>query len=111
MAIESSDWYIENVHTKNINLLNKGEFSIGRREDNNLIIDGRFMKHCSRKHCIITLKDDTVRILNTVSFYPRFFFNDFNFIALEISNKIDKRHDRSTILSHFYNSDFPFKKN
>lgn len=85
------EWYIENVHTKDVKFLNEGKFTIGRDVESDLSIDGRFKNHCSRKHCTIILKDDTVRIFNRVSFYLRFFYNDIDIIALQISNKIRKR--------------------
>lgn len=69
MARAIAEWYIENVHTKDIKLLEEGKFTIGRGKDNDLTIDGRFKNHCSRKHCIIILSGDTVRILNRVSLY------------------------------------------
>lgn len=69
--IESEIWYLENLGTKNIQFLLEGNFKIGRKSNNDLVVNGKYKRYSSNRHCIIKLQNNNyIRLLNRVSFFP-----------------------------------------
>lgn len=64
---KSQIWFIENVKTGRTVFLNVGQLSIGRKPGNDIRVGSKSNNYCSKIHCILSLHEGCVKLLNRVS--------------------------------------------